>query len=432
MLLLPCGARTVWTILLALGVLPMAIAAIKEASSTLADVKESLSKMSESVQETLDDMVDHSTLAGQISPILRKCMLSTEQLETIWNGMRNVASLSDVVLLLILGFAVVPTVEVPYTQFVMRRNIKQSDKEFRSTALYHVLDSLSQIARLAFVVYGFDMIKIFLVGAGFQIPRGERLTHAFAYILYTIWGTNRLSKLKEWGLYQIAGNTQGRIQVVDRLGNAVLAVCAMFLILDILNVEMNLALRGAVAFGSVGTLVCSLAAKDTVANLLHGIILSASDRIYEGDSIQLHKSGFSGSVAKLGWLETVLRGSDELMVTIPNADLLSQRVCNLSRIHQSQVKQTLQFSYNDSDKLPQLLQDIKTEIRSSCPTVITDGSRPFRVFWTSYQADHLEVVVDAHFRIKPVGDAYHENKQNVLQAINRAVKKNNVNFQFAA
>jgi len=117
------------------------------------------------------------------------------------------------------------------------------------------------------------------------------------------------------------------------------------------------------------------------------------------------------------------------MVTIPNADLLSQRVCNLSRIHQCQVKQTLQFSYEDSDKLPQLLQDIKTEIRASCPSVITDGSRPFRCFWTSYQADHLEVIVDAHFRIKPVGDAYHENRQKVLEAIYRAVKKNNMSFK---
>lgn len=60
-----------------------------------------------------------------------------------------------------------------------------------------------------------------------------------------------------------------------------------------------------------------------------------------------------------------------------------------------------------------------------------DGSRPFRCYWTSFQADHLEVMLDAHFRIKPVGDAYHENRQQVLQAIHRAVKKNNVQFKLA-
>jgi small-conductance mechanosensitive channel len=416
--------------------MPTAVSAIQEPTGPLNDVKESLSKMSETVQDTfddvmdsVDDLIDRSTLAGQISPFLNKFILSKSQLHNIWSGITQVASVQDIVFLLALGFAVVPSVEIPYTRFILSRSSKHSDRGFHSTSIYHVLNSLSQVARLAFIVYAFDMVKIFLIGAGFEIPRGERLTHAFAYVLYTVWGASRLSKFKEYVLNQIAGNTQGRIQVVDRLGNAFLAICAMFLILDILNVEMGLAMRGVVAMGSVSTLVFSLAAKDTVANVLNGIILSASDRIYEGDSIQLHKSGFSGSVAKLGWLETVLRGSDEIMVTMPNSDLLSQRVCNLSRIHQSQVKQTLQFSYADSEKLPQLLQDIKTEIRSSCPAVITDGSRPFRCYWTSFQPNYLEVILDAHFRIKPVGDSYHENRQRVLQAIHRAVKKNDMTFK---
>ena len=248
--------------------------------------------------------------------------------------------------------------------------------------------------------------------------------------LYTIWGATRLSKLKQYILEQVsAGDTRGRMQVVDRLGNFVLTVCALFMILNVLNVEIGLATRGAVAFGSVGTIIFSLAAKDTVANMLQGIILAASDRIYEGDSIRLHQSGFSGNVHRLGWLETVIRGSDNVMVTIPNADLLSQKVCNLSRINLSQVKQKLFFSYEDLDKLPQFLLDIKSEIRASCPAVITDGSRPFRCVLVSIESNRLEVHVDAHFRIKPVGDSFYENQQLVLNAIHRAVKKNNMSFK---
>jgi small-conductance mechanosensitive channel len=240
----------------------------------------------------------------------------------------------------------------------------------------------------------------------------------------------RLAKFKQYVLEQVsAGDTRGRMQVVDRFGNFFLAVCALFLILNVLNVEVGLATRGAVAFGSVGTIMFSLAAKDTVANMLHGIILAASDRIYEGDSIRLHQSGFSGNVHRLGWLETVIRGNDNVMVTIPNADLLSQRVCNLSRINLSQVKQKLFFSYDDLEKLPQLLLDIKSEIRASCPAVITDGSRPFRAVLVSIESRQLEVHVDAHFRIKPVGDSFYENQQQMLHAIHRAVKKNSMTYK---
>jgi len=39
------------------------------------------------------------------------------------------------------------------------------------------------------------------------------------------------------------------------------------------------------------------------------------------------------------------------------------------------------------------------------------------------------VVVDAHFSIKPTGGEYHDNRQKVLQAIYRAVKKTGVSFE---
>jgi small-conductance mechanosensitive channel len=157
-------------------------------------------------------------------------------------------------------------------------------------------------------------------------------------------------------------------------------------------------------------------------------LLSASDRIYEGDTVQISKSGFKGAVERLGWLETVLRGNDDIMLTVPNTELQGSQVSNLSRIHICQVYQTLRFKYSDASKLPKLLHDIKCEIRASCPTVITDGSRPFRCYWTNFQSNYLEVVVDAHFRIRPIGDAYYENRQRVLFAIDRAVAMNEVKY----
>jgi hypothetical protein len=76
-----------------------------------------------------------------------------------------------------------------------------------------------------------------------------------------------------------------------------------------------------------------------------------------------------------------------------------------------------------------LLENIKKEIKESCPKLITDGSRSFRANWENFEADHLQVVVDAHFMIKPIGNEYNENRQNVLEAIYRAVKKTGVHFE---
>ena len=94
----------------------------------------------------------------------------------------------------------------------------------------------------------------------------------------------------------------------------------------------------------------------------------------------------------------------------------------------SSVKQDLRFKFSDADKIPQLLEDIKEEIIKACPDVILDGSRPFRAFWTGYGQSGLDVTVDAHFKIKLLGNPFWENRQNMLIAINKAVKKNKMEF----
>lgn len=110
------------------------------------------------------------------------------------------------------------------------------------------------------------------------------------------------------------------------------------------------------------------------------------------------------------------------------SDLAGQHVSNLSRLNKSQVKQTLRFDYKDADKLPQVITDIKQEIADACPRLITDGSRPFRVHFTDHGHDHLEVRVNTHFNVNPVGNDYWDSRQRVLMAIQRAVKKNGVEF----
>ena len=93
------------------------------------------------------------------------------------------------------------------------------------------------------------------------------------------------------------------------------------------------------------------------------------------------------------------------------------------------MKQELRISYDDASKIPKLLENIKEEIKMDCPKLITDGTRPFRAHWRNYEDDHLQIVVDAHFMIKPTGNEYWDNRMKVLEAINRAAKKTGVHFE---
>jgi small-conductance mechanosensitive channel len=217
----------------------------------------------------------------------------------------------------------------------------------------------------------------------------------------------------------------GRLQIVNRLGDAGIAVVTAIVLLHVLDVKMSVAVQSFLALGGIGALTIGLASHGVLTQLINGLLLISSDRLYEGDVVEFN-NGLSGTIERMGWMETVVRGSDEKMIAVPNTEFMKLQVSNLSRVRYSQVKQQLRFKHKDATKLPLLMRSIKEEIRLACPNVIVDGTRPFRAHWTSIEDDHLEVTVDAHFEVKPVGNAYWDNRQRVLQAINRAVKINQV------
>lgn len=214
--------------------------------------------------------------------------------------------------------------------------------------------------------------------------------------------------------------------LLDHLVDAIIGGFTLFTLIDIFDLE-GLGLTSICAFGSAGTLAFTLASQAIVSNAVNGFALTTSNRFYVGDNVRFG-DGTSGTIQTLGWLETTLRGGDDLVITVPNTQLADQRVANLSRNKKCQVVQKLHFKYEDIDKLDGLLVSIKKKVKKSCPELIYDGSRPFRVLWTDYNDNYLKVLVDTHFNLKPLGDEYWHNRQEVLKAINRAVKTHNLEF----
>jgi hypothetical protein len=92
------------------------------------------------------------------------------------------------------------------------------------------------------------------------------------------------------------------------------------------------------------------------------------------------------------------------------------------------LRQNLRFKHSDLDKLPALFADIKQEIIASCPKVISDGSKSFHTVLTSFEADHIQAMVLAHFEIQPVTAEFIRNRHDVMMAIVRAMKRHDIEF----
>ena len=325
-----------------------------------------------------EELIKSTTIAGRGREVLKKFVLSREQVAAILEGIRSVAEISDITLLIVVGWFLVPLIETwyertmtmassaaksssspsslsspssrsemfpnkneavtfgdeieeeyldpitqidpdkpPTAQSLQQQQqqqqlisppqysnaagssqpkqaffspltalAKMNTKPFRRTKLFHVVNTLSEMARLGLAVYGVDILKIVLLGAGFDIPKSSRITHAFAYTAYTIWMFQRISTFKRYVIhklykYRSNGGTnrstssdgeiitpikddRGRLQLIDRLIDAGLILLTAFVLLEILNFEFGVAVKGVVAVGSVWTLVVSLAMKEIV------------------------------------------------------------------------------------------------------------------------------------------------------------------------
>ncbi len=296
--------------------------------------------------------------------------------------------------------------------------------EFENSITYQVQALLSEAARIGLVAYLFDIIDMFLEVAGFKSVLDIDISKIASKLMYSTWIAFKVRN------YRIGSRFLARarfISVVDKLSDFFIFGILATVWIDILNIKTGAGLSSIFALSGAGTLTLTFATQDILKKALGGLALASSDNFAIGDNIVLG-DGTTGVVKNIGWLNTFIRGGDELITSIPNTQLSNVRVTNKSHLRYSQVKQTLRFDYSDVHRIQEVVTAIKEEIKSSCPEVITDGSHPFRVFWSNFEADHLEVSVDCRLRCPPIGDRYFETRQKILVAIARAAKKMKFNF----
>jgi small-conductance mechanosensitive channel len=215
-------------------------------------------------------------------------------------------------------------------------------ENFDNTKTYRISRLLSQVARISAVVYAVDMLEILLNAIGISSWYKWNVSKPVAQVMYTVFFTFKLMSFKQRLLCQFVKVNDpedlGPAAVYDRIANLLLVVVSGLLVLDMLSVQTGVALQSFFALGGVGTLVLSLGSKDLAAQFVSSLALTATGKFHEGELISLGDNT-SGVVTKMGWMHTEIRGGDDIIVKIPNVQLASQRVSNISRMRRSQVQQ---------------------------------------------------------------------------------------------
>ncbi|MDE2729839.1 MAG: mechanosensitive ion channel [Bacteroidota bacterium] len=174
------------------------------------------------------------------------------------------------------------------------------------------------------------------------------------------------------------------LPMVNRFARLAVVALGILLALTHLGLEIAPLLAGA---GVVG-LALSLAAKDTLSNLIAGVLLVIDRPFKVGDRIELwsapRETGSWGDVIDIGLRATKIRNPDNLVIVVPNNEIMQRDIINYT-MSGGDIRLRIPFSCTDKGieigkhlvlKVAQQVQGVKLD---PAPVVIVRSYGPSQV-----------------------------------------------------
>ena len=175
------------------------------------------------------------------------------------------------------------------------------------------------------------------------------------------------------------------LPMVNRFIRFLVVAVGVLLALPQLGVTIAPLLGGAGVMG----LALSFAAKDTLSNLIAGVLLIMDRPFQVGDRIELwnapRETGTWGDVIEIGLRATKIRNPDNLVVVVPNNEIMQRDIINYTMSGED-IRLRIPFSCayeSDIDRAKVLLKEAANEVKGvkldPAPIVIVRGFGPSEV-----------------------------------------------------
>jgi len=127
-----------------------------------------------------------------------------------------------------------------------------------------------------------------------------------------------------------------------KIGAACLAV---FMVVVSMGFSWRGALTSAGVVGTILTILVTFSAQASISNIFSGVFILVEHPFQEGDAIQVGEN--VGIVQKIGTLSTWIRTFDNIMLRIPNSQLLSSVIQNYTRYEVRRIETTVTIAYKE-------------------------------------------------------------------------------------
>ncbi len=170
-----------------------------------------------------------------------------------------------------------------------------------------------------------------------HVPILEKILHALIIIFLAIPAKNFLNIAISYLQNKIAHRTESKIddivfELLAKFSGVIVLATAIIIALDLLGINVVPFIAGA----GVAGVAIGFAAKDTLSNLIAGVLLII-DRPFEvGDRIEVWNAPAGtaswGDVIDIGLRATKIRTTDNIVIIIPNNEIMVRDIINYTTI----------------------------------------------------------------------------------------------------
>ena len=212
------------------------------------------------------------------------------------------------------------------------------------------------------------------------------------------------------------------VTAISKLLRASVIITAVLVVAQ----SMGYSVSGVLAFGGIGGIAVGFAAKDLLANFFGGLMIYMDRPFSVGDWVRSPDRQIEGTVEHIGWRLTCIRTFDKRPLYVPNSMFTSIALENPSRMSHRRIYETMGVRYDDVDKVPMILRDVKDMLQHHEDI---DETQTLIVNFNQYGASSLDFFIYT-FTKTTNWIEYHEVKEDVLLKIAEIVQQHGAQFAF--
>lgn len=312
---------------------------------------------------------------------------------------------------------------------IILKNIKYFLRRDRSKIEEYFIKYLLPVLIFSFLFISFRYVLLheipFLKGELYLKIIDSILILSITFLIIKIYSTYnfviREKLIKEAEKRKIVFVENSGYQLVSKLVMFGIFVIGVTIILHRWGIDLT------VVLGSLGLagLAFSLAAKDTLENVIAGILLIYDKNFKVGDFVELPSSGVSGEVLDIGLRTTRIRSWNNEELIIPNVKVASDIIKN-DMYPTPEVRLVIKFSVEYGTDIDKLKKVVENEIMK-IPHLVLDDDHKLKINFVSFGESGLDFEVK--FWINDIRNKIDScNLANEL--IYKAFKKNKINFAY--